>query len=861
MDINRTHELERLSQTIMSIRNIQSDAVSNLDQLGEQLSKVVATGTDIVLEQQILGSLRFQSMRVRHSDIAVAHDNTFNWIFDPSHHSRTDLRSQIKFIEWLRQPHNQEGVYWVAGKAGSGKSTLMKFLCDHPRTFEALETWAWREKLVTASFFFWNSGTAMQKSQEGLFQSLLYEVLRKCPDLIPAVFPKQWDKYYEGSWTRSELVQAFRRLMNQDIASVKFCFFIDGLDEFEGDHREMVATLDGFASSSNVKVCISSRPWEVFKSAYDGNVDRRLYLQDLTRGDINFYVRQELQQSQHFVQALQGDSRYQDLVNEIIDKAQGVFLWVFLVVRSLIEGLSYADTIPVLQMRLRRLPSDLEQYFRHMLETVDDIYQEQRAQTFQVALSAVEPFSVMTYWFLDGLEENPQLALKAKIRTTDESEIYTSQRTIQKRLDARSKGLLEVSYEVSEPIMHQSTRAAVNTTEFFRYKVNFLHRTVRDFLASKDMQVMLSNQTRPRFSAHASLCPAFLAQIKTIPFPIVDKLDQFVFNQVEDLAYHARQAEIETSRPQMEVLDELDRTLQEFCRKGILVTEHLSVDSFLGFCTERGLKLYIGRKLDENQTLLSKYPPNKRPLLDHALHSRGTPKYRRVECLDTARVLLERGAGPNEYFAGYTVFTNFVHKLSIEYIGEDGLENMEFRKEAIDLLLRHHANPSETADGVSLLSGCLLKSTGPDLNTGRFFINVAESLLRHGADPDTVWKDYLGALCESLERERGERYNPETLYHQVTSPEQLRVTSLHFEATELLLSYGADPDAKCWNKLKHEHSTVPDIIELAFPARQAEHLLELHRQQRGEKGKRGQKEEHARKEKHASGILRWLGLA
>ena len=34
----------------------------------------------------------------------------------------------MQFLQWLLLPND---IFWVGGKAGSGKSTLMKFLCGH----------------------------------------------------------------------------------------------------------------------------------------------------------------------------------------------------------------------------------------------------------------------------------------------------------------------------------------------------------------------------------------------------------------------------------------------------------------------------------------------------------------------------------------------------------------------------------------------------------------------------------------------------------------------------------------------------------------------------------------------------------
>ncbi|KAI0401058.1 hypothetical protein F4802DRAFT_609708 [Xylaria palmicola] len=146
--------------------------------------------------QEFLESLYFGKIRARQNKVELAHSKTFQWIFQSS------------------------------GKAGSGKSTLMKFICAHPTTVELLREWAGNKRLILADFFFWNSGTALQKSREGLLRSLLFEILRKCPELIPQVSkgnqkgPFRRQGLYsrtdeEDLWSQEEPVAAFRSLFFQ----------------------------------------------------------------------------------------------------------------------------------------------------------------------------------------------------------------------------------------------------------------------------------------------------------------------------------------------------------------------------------------------------------------------------------------------------------------------------------------------------------------------------------------------------------------------------------------------------------------------------------------------------------------------
>jgi hypothetical protein len=102
--------------------------------------------------------------------------------------------------------------------------------------------------LVMASFFFWKPGSPLQKSLAGLLRSLLHDTLKACPELIPEVLPKYWNQMKSMPWQvqtelhlpAPEVRAAFGRLIERRSLYKKhcFCFFIDGLDEYEGTYQE-----------------------------------------------------------------------------------------------------------------------------------------------------------------------------------------------------------------------------------------------------------------------------------------------------------------------------------------------------------------------------------------------------------------------------------------------------------------------------------------------------------------------------------------------------------------------------------------------------------------------------------------------
>ncbi|KAI8316354.1 hypothetical protein K4K59_000255 [Colletotrichum sp. SAR11_240] len=142
------------------------------------------TGThDKKPKEQILGdlldSLYFPQQGDRLYDIKPAHKGTFEWIYSEPRSGATKA-TWGNFQTWLQ---HDSGIYWVSGKAGSGKSTLMKTVSNDKRTRQPLLGWSAGGRLIILSFYFWNPGTPLQKSLEGLLRSIISQALEECPEL------------------------------------------------------------------------------------------------------------------------------------------------------------------------------------------------------------------------------------------------------------------------------------------------------------------------------------------------------------------------------------------------------------------------------------------------------------------------------------------------------------------------------------------------------------------------------------------------------------------------------------------------------------------------------------------------------
>ncbi|KAL1623368.1 hypothetical protein SLS56_008309 [Neofusicoccum ribis] len=335
--------------------------------------------------QAILKSLRYSEFKKRYFDVKPAHARTFQWIFEDS---------DIGFTDWL---NSHSGLFWVCGKAGSGKSTLMKYILGHDTTTDLLQSWAKDKTLITASHFFWVSGTELQRSQEGLLRSLLFQILKQHCGLIPEVCMSHWEEAVPEFFdprSIEKLSDALARLakIHEDY---RICLFIDGLDEYEGEKSEIIKIINTMAASPHIKLCISSRPWNEFRIAYKEN--QKIHLEKLTETDIRLYVEENLHNQPEMDNIFSDNTESEALISKIVQKACGVFLRVYLVMRSIARGPIDGADLRDLRMMVDDYPEDLIKLFDRIFHSIEKRYHRETARIFRTCLESYYPPSVATF--------------------------------------------------------------------------------------------------------------------------------------------------------------------------------------------------------------------------------------------------------------------------------------------------------------------------------------------------------------------------------------------------------------------------------------------------------------------------------
>ncbi|KAK5710456.1 hypothetical protein LTR15_012967 [Elasticomyces elasticus] len=383
------HLSTKLSSLSLATNKRIGTAERNIHRRFDNVERSTQQSRDAARQQQdyerFLSSLFFPEIDQRRSTVKAAYPDTFQWIFnlpDASDSFVPGTRETANFASWLRA---DASVYWISGKAGSGKSTLMAFILDDPRTREALQMWSSDLPVHLLSFFFWRAGSELQKSVIGLLRSILYQLCQCIPDAINTIGRQlNVPAARLPTWTESTLTDAIKATISAT-TKARFCLFVDGLDELVGNHDDLVDLIFDLQAFDHIKCCVSSRPEiELYVRLVECQC---LRLQDLNWSDIQVYVSAKL------AVVLQDGDRRKDLISAVVHNASGVFLWAVLVTQSIVRGHKSGDDWEVLQDHVNHMPRDLEALFAQMVDDIHPVHRGSLAFYLQsMKLMGSEPY-------------------------------------------------------------------------------------------------------------------------------------------------------------------------------------------------------------------------------------------------------------------------------------------------------------------------------------------------------------------------------------------------------------------------------------------------------------------------------------
>lgn len=667
---------------------------------------------DIRAHQQILASLKFPQMQDRGQQIAIAHEKTYDWVLSPQEIAcRWDDLST-----WLSSDTETRKIFWISGKPGSGKSTLMRFLEQNLTAKQHMLPWAQTSSVIPASYFSWNAGNKLQKSLTGLLRSILWQILKQKPSLTSEVIDDtRWTAAQASSgalpdWDDSELISCVQRSISSlRDDSFRVLLLVDGLDEFECSdeiHEEHMKLFRKLASTGNVKIILSGRPWNVFQD--DLCEFPKIRLEDLTRDDISTYVRSSFLDSPRFRYLSSSDQNTANsLIFAITDKAAGVFLWVRLVVRDLLRAIRDGDSIRTLNQKLEEMPAELNDYFERLFFSIDPRHRRESSIILQVALHeehdffSKHPLRLLDLSFTDETAPDSALSSRGRISLSDREELRFHLDSTARRLNSRCMGLLECTYnpddffelfteeyaddleELSryqglkfEPSMYSEIFDGPDLSRSFMLTIDFLHRSCRDFLLSPQIQAELHRYTGGPYDVRMLLVGARTSQLQALQEvqfgrSIALGIASYIASVLSVAEWKEAPVAIQIAcllQPTIEACSSFDKQGSAgWYISPVLTSWYKEKSNFLTLAIDFDMRGYCMKYLTKHQIRSKKG----RPILDYILRPRFAGRCsssvkigNSVPNIDLLQRALDFGADPNAFYDGVSIWARFLFSVT-----------------------------------------------------------------------------------------------------------------------------------------------------------------------------------------------------
>jgi ankyrin repeat protein len=385
--------------------------------------------------KRILEALRFDGLETRRKTIQMALPKTCEWILGHS-----------ACAKWIKLEHR---FFWIKGKPGAGKSVLIRYLDQH--ITQRLDN----SHAIGLYFYFNARGGQLEKSLLGLYRSLLVQLVDIVPKLVHVL---------DALDTSFDLPQLQRVLTSAIYGHDRqIWLFIDALDECrEGDVWELIDFLVGL-QEAKLYVCVASRHYPIVQVP----TNLQLVLEEVNehRQDLSTYVEKLDFKGEELVQ----------MQRDIVAKANGVFLWVVLVVGILQKDVQRAR-YHAMQSRLREIPEGLPELFKSIILR-DDKHKEEFLLCLRWILYACRPLTLKEWYF----------AMMAGVNGPLEWVGGIADGQMKRFLLSSSKGLAEL------------TKGKTITAQF-------IHESVRDFLIDQGgVGDICGGQESPYSIAHEQL--------------------------------------------------------------------------------------------------------------------------------------------------------------------------------------------------------------------------------------------------------------------------------------------------------------------------------------------------------------------
>ncbi|ETS74270.1 hypothetical protein PFICI_14136 [Pestalotiopsis fici W106-1] len=560
--------------------------------------------------------------------------NTFDWAYD---------QQKPGLNQWLQKG---TGLFWINGKPGSGKSTLMKFIVQDSRTDDLLSDWRTSAVQIRAAFFFHYRGNTMQKSFEGLLRSVLTQIIKQCNSLSSYLWQSTNDEPMKShDWTLSRLQRALFQILEQDQVPLHLCLFLDALDEYDGRLEPICKFLCDLSripqtTTKRIQICFSSRPWDIFIREFKDCPG--FSIQDYTRDDIRDYCLGSIRNEDLTATVLE------DLVPVLVERSKGVFLWVKLVVKNLAQAFRAETNGQDLEKRLKALPSELDEYYAELIDRIPHAHRLMVYVMLEITVRSREPISPKAFVCALSTSRSQSHAEYMAAYTTLRRQRFTKLKRgyypdLARQYSSKyCGGLIEV--------VKTGTSVARKDQE----GVQVFHQTVEDFVMSPRFKALILGNLAKVTTENGNSYLAklyFKNQPPSIPTVIEHMITKYTPLSLSaqypysGLKYYARAAEITTGRSMKDFWGSVPASYYG----------RSETKSLFKFAVEAGLQLLISEKLAEDPEVLKK---STEPLITKLMSS-----WPRPWVASMTRLLLHSGYRMDQDPKAFSCFVDYFDRV------------------------------------------------------------------------------------------------------------------------------------------------------------------------------------------------------
>ncbi|OBT75830.1 hypothetical protein VF21_05527 [Pseudogymnoascus sp. 05NY08] len=244
-------------------------------------------------------------------------------------------------------------ILWIYGQPGGGKSvTTAVYIQDM------------KQRGLSCAYYFFRYGDSRKRSPGSLLQSLIYQIAQELPTFRQSlVAMKDYGVAIEKMSPQMIWNRIFKDVLFKIEAPKPLYIIIDALDE-----ADSISTIVGFfqnieTSRMPIRLLVTSRKLPDITTAFDriapASLLTTLSLSD-NLDDIRLYGESEMEY-------MHGSLKFrQEVLEAIISRAEGNFLWVTLAMKEVLQCHSLEDISQVLE----EMPSGMESVYKRMEATV-----------------------------------------------------------------------------------------------------------------------------------------------------------------------------------------------------------------------------------------------------------------------------------------------------------------------------------------------------------------------------------------------------------------------------------------------------------------------------------------------------------